>query len=226
VRSRGRKAARRVERDTSTGSERPIAAPSALSPDQNRYYVNVLVSQNDKDGPIPIVREFHPTLANLVGSVEYTSQGGFLVTNFQLIKAGAMHRANGGFLLLDARHLLSEPFSWPALKRMLRQREIKIEDVTRFAGLTSTVSLEPDAIPLDLKVIIFGERLLYYLLSAYDPEISEFFKVLADFEDDIDRTPDRGDPRQADCFAPRSGSLKASRSRRHGNRARILRPAC
>ena len=153
-----------------------------------RYHVNVLVSQNSKDEPVPIVREFHPTLANLVGSIEYTSQGGFLVTNFSLIKAGAMHRANGGFLLLDASHLLTEPFSWPALKRMLRQREIRIEDVTRFAGLTSTVSLEPDAIPLDLKVIIFGDRFLYYLLSAYDAEIGEFFKVLADFEDDIERT--------------------------------------
>jgi predicted ATP-dependent protease len=73
---------------------------------------------------------------------------------------------------------------------MLRQREIRIEDVARFVGLTSTVSLEPDAIPLDLKVIIFGDRLLYYLLSAYDLEISEFFKVLADFEDDVDRTPE------------------------------------
>jgi lon-related putative ATP-dependent protease len=136
------------------------------------------------------VHEFHPTLANLIGSIEYVSQHGLLVTNFSLIKAGAMHRANGGFLLLDARHLLSEPFSWPALKRMLRQREIKIEDVARFVGLTSTVSLEPEPIPLDLKVIIFGDRLLYYLLSAYDPEISEFFKVLADFEDEIDRTPE------------------------------------
>ncbi|MBU6462212.1 MAG: AAA family ATPase [Proteobacteria bacterium] len=109
----------------------------------DRYHVNVLVSQSAKDSPIPIVRELHPTLANLVGSVEYVSQHGALVTNFRLVKGGAMHRANGGFLLLDARHLLSEPFSWPALKRMLRQREIRVEDVARFVGLTSTVSLEP-----------------------------------------------------------------------------------
>ena len=161
---------------------------AALGNAIDRYRVNVLVGQTAQDGPVPIVRELHPTLANLIGSIEYVSQHGFLVTNFSLIKAGAMHRANGGFLLLDARHLLSEPFSWPALKRMLRQREIRIEDVARFVGLTSTVSLEPDAIPLDLKVIIFGDRLLYYLLSAYDPEISDFFKVLADFEDDVDRT--------------------------------------
>ena len=162
----------------------------ALGNAVDRYLVNVLVDHNTKDGRIPIVQEFHPTLGNLIGSIEYVSRSGVLVTNFRLIKAGAMHRANGGFLLLDARRLLSEPFSWPALKRMLRQREIRIEDVTRFLGLTSTVSLEPDAIPLDLKVIIFGDRLLYYLLSAYDPEVGEFFKVLADFEDDLDRTPE------------------------------------
>jgi predicted ATP-dependent protease len=155
----------------------------------DRYQVNVLVSQNRIAGSVPIVQEFHPTLANLIGSIEYISQNGVLATNFHLIKAGAMHRANGGFLLLDARHLLSEPFSWAALKRMLRQREIRIEDVGRLLGLTSTVSLEPDAIPLDLKVIIFGDRLLYYLLATFDPELGDFFKVLADFEEDLDRTP-------------------------------------
>jgi len=161
---------------------------AALANTTDRYLVNALVCQPAKADPAPIVQEFHPTLANLVGSVEYASQHGFLVTNFRLIKAGAIHRANGGFLLLDARHLLSEPFSWQALKRTLRQREIRVEDVARFLGITSTVSLEPDPIPLDLKVIIFGDRLLYYLLSAYDPEITEFFKVVADFEDDVDRT--------------------------------------
>jgi lon-related putative ATP-dependent protease len=157
----------------------------------DRYAVNILVSHSDAERPIPIVQELHPTLANLVGSIEYVSQNGVLITNFRLIKAGAVHRANGGFLLLDVRHLLTEPFSWPALKRIIRQREIRIEDIGRFMGFTSTVSLEPDPIPLDLKVILFGDRLLYYLLSAYDPEVGEFFKVLADFEDDVDRTPEQ-----------------------------------
>jgi predicted ATP-dependent protease len=113
-----------------------------------------------------------------------------LVTNFRLIKPGAIHRANGGFLLLDVRHLLMEPFSWTALKRTLRQGEIRIEDVGRFIGLTSTVSLEPDPIPLNLKVVLFGSRLLYYLLVALDPEVNEYFKVLADFEDEVERSPE------------------------------------
>jgi predicted ATP-dependent protease len=111
------------------------------------------------------------------------------MTNFRLIKAGAIHRANGGYLLLDARSVLLEPFSWPALKRTLRRGEIAIEDIGRFIGLTSTVSLQPDPIPLKVKVILFGDRLLYFLLAILDPELAEHFKVLADFEDDFKRTP-------------------------------------
>ena len=114
---------------------------------------------------------------------------GALVTNFHLIKAGALHRANGGAILLDARSLLMEPFSWAALKRALLRQEVTIEDVARFVGLTTTVSLEPDPIPLDLKIVLFGDRMLYYLLSAIDPEFSQYFKVLADFDDDICRSP-------------------------------------
>jgi predicted ATP-dependent protease len=101
--------------------------------------------------------------------------------------------------LLDVRHLLTSRSAGPRLKRTLRQREIKIEDVGRFLGLTSTVSLEPDPIPLDVKVVLFGSRLLYYLLVALDPEVNEYFKVLADFEDEVDRSPEeRGPPCPAD----------------------------
>ncbi len=154
-----------------------------------RYTVNVLVGQAGREAAVPIVEELHPTLSNLLGSIEYVSQHGILVTNFRFIKAGAIHRANGGFLLLDVRSLLTEPYSWAALKRALRQRQIRIEDIGRFIGLTSTVSLEPDPIPLDVKVVLFCDRLLYYLLAAYDPDVGEHFKVLADLDDDIDRTP-------------------------------------
>lgn len=154
-----------------------------------RYQVNTLITQPRNEPGVPIVEELHPTLANLVGAVEHVSQQGVLITNFMLIKAGALHRANGGFLLLDVRHLLTEPFSWNALKRALRQKEIKIEDVGRFIGLASSGSLDPDPIALDVKVILFGDRMIYYLLAALDPELTELFKVLADFEDDVDRSP-------------------------------------
>ena len=155
----------------------------------DRYEVNVLVTQAG-DKPVPIIEELHPALGNLIGRIEYIPLHGALLTNFRLIKAGAIHRANGGYLLLDARSVLLEPFSWAALKRALRRGEIAIEDIGRFLGLTSTVSLEPDPIPLKLKVILFGDRLLYFLLAALDPEMAEHFKVLADFENDLPRTPE------------------------------------
>jgi lon-related putative ATP-dependent protease len=156
----------------------------------DRYEVNVLVSQEAENGGVPVIEELHPTLSNLIGRIEHVSMYGVLVTNFRLIKAGALHRANGGYLLLDARSVLSEPFSWTALKRAMRRGEIAIEDVARFVGLTSTISLDPDPIPLNVKIVLFGDRLLYYLLAALDPELRDHFKVLADFENDLKRTPE------------------------------------
>jgi len=170
-------------------AEEGAPAPDKFDAPFDRYTVNVLVGRAGREPVVPIVEELHPTLPNLLGSIEYVSHHGVLITNFRLVKAGAIHRANGGFLLLDARSLLMEPFSWAALKRTLRQREIRIEDIGRFIGLTGTVSLEPDPIPLDVKVVLFGDRLLYYLLAAFDPDVAEHFKVLADLEDDVDRTP-------------------------------------
>ena len=155
-----------------------------------RFEVNVMVTQLHHGSDAPVVEELNPTLANLVGRVEYLQTQGTLVTNFRLIKAGALHRANGGTLLLDVRALLSEPYSWPALKRALTRGEIVIEDVTRFVGLTTTVSLEPEPIPLNVKVVLFGDRTLYYMLSSADPDLSRHFKVLADFDDEFERTTD------------------------------------
>ena len=154
-----------------------------------RFEVNVMVAQENR-GCAPVIEELNPTLANLVGRIEYLQLQGALVTNFRLIKAGALHRANGGTLLLDVRALLSEPYSWAALKRALTRREIVIEDVTRFTGLTTTVSLEPDPIPLDVKVVLFGDRSLDYMLSNLDPDLTRHFKVLADFDDEFNRDHD------------------------------------
>ncbi len=172
------------------GDESETDLPGALPGGPfDRYAVNVLVTQPDRSEGGPLVEELHPTLSNLIGRIEHLSRQGVLVTNFRLIKAGALHRANGGYLLMDARSLLMEPFSWQALKRALRRRMIFIEDLARIIGITSTVSLEPDPIPLAIKVILFGDRLLYFLLAAFDPEFAEHFKVLADFDDDLERSP-------------------------------------
>jgi predicted ATP-dependent protease len=137
----------------------------------------------------PVVEELHPTLRNLVGRIEHVWHRGVLMTDFRRLKPGALHRANGGYLLLDARSLLMEPFSWAALKRALKTRCIRFESVDDILSLTSTLSLEPDPIPLAVKVVLIGERWLYWLLAALDPELAVHFKVLADFEDALDRAP-------------------------------------
>jgi len=154
-----------------------------------RYRVNVLVDHSGKEGA-PVILEEHPTYQNLVGQVEYISHLGALSTDFTLIRPGALHRANGGYLLLDAYKLLMQPYAWEALKRSLQCSQVRIESLGQMLSLVSTVSLEPQPVALDVKVVLVGERLLYYLLSALDPEFSELFKVAADFEDQIDRTPE------------------------------------
>lgn len=155
----------------------------------HRYQVNVLVTHDATPGA-PIVSEDNPTYSNLVGRVEHTAQFGALVTDFTMIKPGVLHRANGGYLLLDVRKVLVQPFAWEALKRALQSREIRIESLGQMYSLVSTVSLEPEPIPLDVKVVLFGDRLFYYLLQEYDPEFDEMFKVAADFEDRIERSAD------------------------------------
>ena len=154
-----------------------------------RYQVNALVS-NGKQRGAPIISEDSPTYSNLVGRIEHIAQFGALVTDFTLIKPGALHRANGGYLLLDIRKLLAQPFAWEGLKRAMQSREIRIESLGQMYSLVSTVSLEPQPIPLDTKVILFGDRIFYYLLQQYDPEFVELFKVAADFEDRIERNAD------------------------------------
>jgi lon-related putative ATP-dependent protease len=154
-----------------------------------RYMVNVIVANGDgATAGAPIVEELNPTYGNIMGRVEHIAQMGTLVTDFLLIKAGALHHANGGFLLLDARKLLLSPFAWEALKRAVKAREIRIEQPTEVTGLISTQSLDPQPIPLDLRIVLFGDRELYYLLSAFDPDFARLFKVQADFDDTIERS--------------------------------------
>jgi len=161
-----------------------------------RYAVNVLVSHcPDKDQPAPacgapVVSEEHPTLAKILGHIDHRSLMGALVTDFTMIKAGAMHRANGGYLVLDALRVLTEPFVWEALKRCLRNKRVEISSVAEELSLVTTVSLAPDSIPLALKVVLVGERFLYYLLASLDPEFENLFKVQADFEDVTERSPE------------------------------------
>jgi predicted ATP-dependent protease len=151
-----------------------------------RYAVNVLVDHSGPDG-LPIVFEDNPTFQNLVGRVDHIAQMGTLVTDFTLVKPGALHRANGGYLLLDVLKVLIQPFAWDGLKRALMRGEIRIESWAEHLSLVSTVSLEPEPIPLKVKVVLFGERLHYYLLQLYDPDFRRLFRVAADFEESVER---------------------------------------
>jgi lon-related putative ATP-dependent protease len=177
--------------DFTAGTEPPPGLPflPMEGPSFTRYEVNVLIDNSALAGA-PVVYEDHPTHPNLIGRVEHVPQFGALITDFTLIKPGALHRANGGYLILDAVKVLTEPFAWEQLKRVLRAGEIRIESLGQMLSLISTVSIEPESIPLDIQVVLLGERLLYYLLNAYDPEFSELFKVAADFEEDMPLTPD------------------------------------
>ena len=190
-----------VERDVVDGVEdflplpegaaaaRPLVLARPGEKRARRYEVNVLVT-GSASGGAPVVYEDHPTHGNLVGRVEHVSELGNLVTDHTLIQAGALHRANGGYLIVDARRLLLQPLAWDELKRALRAKQLRIESAGQALSLTSAASLEPEPIPLELKVVLLGERSLYYLLSAGDPEFSELFKIAADFEEEIERTPE------------------------------------
>ncbi len=153
-----------------------------------RYLVNLLVA-NPADGARPVVYEDHPTLQNLLGRIEAQVHMGALISNFTLIRAGALHRANGGFLVLDALKVLQQPYAWDGLKRCLKSGRVRIESLSELIGLTSTVQLEPEPMPLDLKIVLIGERLVYYLLSQYDPDFPALFKINADLESEIERNP-------------------------------------
>jgi lon-related putative ATP-dependent protease len=153
----------------------------------HRYRVNLLVDHAGTSGA-PVVVEDNPTYGNLIGRIEHLAQLGALVTDFTLIKPGALHRANGGYLVLEARQVLSQPFAWDALKRTIRSGQLKVEEIGQVYGVISTVSLEPEPVPLDVRVALVGDRLLYYLLSELDPDFPELFKIQADFNDEVDRT--------------------------------------
>lgn len=164
---------------------RTMAAAQPLA----RYQVNVL---NDRQGAAgaPVVYEDKPTFQNLVGRIEHVAQMGTLVTHFTLIKAGALHRANDGYLILDARRVLLEPFAWEGLKRALRAQRVRAESLGEALSLISTVSIDPEPIPLTVKVVLVGDRLLYYLLHQLDPDFKELFKVAVDFDVSVDRSAD------------------------------------
>jgi len=156
-------------------------------PQFDRYAVNIMVSHAIETPSAPIVTEDLPSLPHLTGRIEHISEMGTLSTNFTLIKPGALHRANGGYLILDAHRILTEPYAWDTLKRCLQSRAISITSLAERFSFSSTVTLEPDPIPLDVRIVLIGDRRLHMLLQLLDPEFGQLFKIQADFEDDLPR---------------------------------------
>ncbi|MDR5893398.1 ATP-binding protein [Halomonas mongoliensis] len=165
-------------------SDEPEIPPEAVF---SRFHLNLIVDNADTQGA-PVIYQDLPGHQHLVGRIEHHVHNGTLLTDYSLIRAGALHRANGGYLVLDVRAVLTQPGAWETLKRILRAGEIRTESLEQAYGLISTVTLEPQPIPLDVKIVLLGERLLYYLLCEHDPEFLELFKVQVDLEDELPRS--------------------------------------
>ncbi|PTQ88188.1 lon-related putative ATP-dependent protease [Agitococcus lubricus] len=164
-----------------------VASVSIDNAIPSRYQVNVIVSHHPKKGA-PVIFEDLPTHYNLMGHVEQVTYMGTVATDFTLIRAGALHRANGGYLLLEAEQVLEQPYAWQGLKRALRSRALKLSSLEQMLTLTGTISLEPDPIPLDVKIVLLGDRETFYLLQQYDPELEQLFKIRADFANTMNRS--------------------------------------
>ncbi len=155
----------------------------------SRYTVNLLVDHRKTEGA-PVIYEPNPTVYNLVGKQEYKARFGALLTDFTMLRAGALHKANGGYLVLNIVDLLRQPLAWDALKRALKTSQVVIEDIPQQLGFLPAVGLRPKPIPLDIKVVLIGEPMYYYLLYALDEDFPELFKVRADFSPDMPWTPE------------------------------------
>jgi len=155
-------------------------------PDMTRYLVNLIV-EHDPAAGAPVIDESHPTYTNLIGKIERKAQMGVMYTDFTEIRAGAVLLASGGYLIVNAMDILRQPFSWDALKRVIKTGAVKIEDPAEFYGF-STAGLRPEPIPVSVKVIMVGPPMLYHLLQAYEEDFAKLFKVKADFDTEVVRS--------------------------------------
>jgi len=155
----------------------------------DRYKVNLFVDNSERECA-PIIFENNPTHANLLGTIEYKNELGVMKTDFTMIKKGVLHEANGGFLVIHAKDLLTSPYAWKALKNCLVTREVNIEGLSRQTGMVVASTLRPQPIELDVKVIMIGDAYTYHMLYAYDEDFRKLFKIMSDFDIEMDRTPE------------------------------------
>ncbi len=175
-----------LKKKPGTPSPLPFPIPE---PSFTQYQVNVFVDNSESKGA-PVILEHNPNYSNLIGGVERRAQFGALVTDFTLIRPGSLHRANGGYLILNVLDLLRWFFSYEALKRCLKEREIKIEDLAEQMGFIAARTLQPQPIPLNIKVILIGDPYLYQLLYIYDDDFGKLFKIKAHFDWEMKKTPE------------------------------------
>jgi len=176
-------------REDDLSEEQQLILPWFKGSDEShtdKYKVNLLVDNSELEGA-PIVTDYNPTYYNILGKVEYENEFGTMTTDFTMIKSGLFHQANGGYLILQAKDILNNIQSWEALKRVLRTREIAIENMKEQMGLIAVSTLKPEPIPVDVKVILVGSEYIFQILYQYDEEFKKLFKIKADFDAEMDR---------------------------------------
>ncbi len=174
-----------------------------------RYQVNQIID-NSTLGHAPVIFETNPSYANLFGQIEFETEFGVLTTDFTRIKAGSIHKANGGYLVINVYDIIRNYYVWDKLKRIIKNKEIVVESINKTFGLGSSETLQPQAIPVDIKIILIGEPLYYYLFYNYDEEFQKMFKIWADFDTDMKRTP-----RHTRDYARFISSVCTSKNLRH-----------
>ncbi|MBR5468126.1 MAG: AAA family ATPase, partial [Firmicutes bacterium] len=175
-----------VEEEEGMASIMPLLGKKQTEDVTLKYKVNLIVDNSENVGA-PVVLDFNPTYSNLMGEIEYDSEFGNLTTDFMKIKAGLFHKANGGYLIVQAQDILSNPYSWEAVRRVVKTREITMEMSREQMLAVTAPSLKPEPIPVDVKVIMIGSSYYYDMLREYDEEFDKYFKILADFDYEMDR---------------------------------------
>jgi lon-related putative ATP-dependent protease len=194
-----------------------LRAPWSKEMSLRKYAVNVIVDNSGLEGA-PVIIEHNPTYSNLVGRIEKEAQLGILTTDFTMIRAGSLHKANGGFLVMTVEEIIRNLFSWDALKNALKNEKIIIEEATERLGYITTRGLRPEPVPLNIKVILIGTPLLYHLLFGADSEFKELFKVKADFDTAMDRTEEN-----IRMYAAFVCTLCRKESLKHHDRSAVMR---
>lgn len=172
-----------------TEADAPQLPMAFVESPYERYQVNVVVD-NEGRANAPVVTADHPTFSRLFGRIEHKSSFGNLTTDYRMVRGGYLHAANGGFLIIDVRDLLMQPMAWESLKRTLKTGRLEIESLGEAMGYSGLTTLEPEAIPLNVKIVLIGDRMLYYMMSALDPDVRRLFKVAVDFDDSVERKPE------------------------------------